>query len=66
MRVIVSRIVEKYGKPAPESIDEVVNILFTLLSFETFDTLAGSTQSIEEVSPFIQQLTRAALELDIH
>ena len=55
LHVIVLRCVEKYGKPAPETIDEIVNILFTLLSFETFDTLAGSTQSIEEVSPLVQQ-----------
>ncbi len=66
LHVIVLRCVEKYGKPAPEAQDEIVNILFTLLSFETFDTLAGSIQSIEEVSPLIQQLARVALELDIH
>ena len=65
LHVITLRCVEKYGKPASEALDEIVNILFTLLSFETFDTLAGSTQSIEEVLPLIQQLARAALELDI-
>jgi len=65
LHVIVLRCVEKYGKPAPEAFDEIVNILFTLLSFETFDTLAGSTQSIEEVSPLIQQLARSTLALDI-
>ena len=65
LRVIVLRLIEKYGKPAPEAIDEIVNILFTLLSFETFDTLAGSTRSIEEVSPLIQRLARAVLTLDI-
>ena len=64
LRVIVLRFVEKYGKPAPETIDETVNILFTLLSFETFDTLAGSTYSIEEISPVVQRLARAALGLD--
>jgi AcrR family transcriptional regulator len=63
LRVIVRRLVEKYGKPAPDAVDEIVNILFTLLSFETFDTLAGSTRSIEEVSPVVQRLARAALEL---
>jgi AcrR family transcriptional regulator len=64
LRVIVLRYVEKYGKPAPEVIDEIINILFTLLSFETFDTLAGPAQSIEEVSQLIQRLARAALGLD--
>ncbi|MGZ3609470.1 MAG: TetR/AcrR family transcriptional regulator [Ktedonobacteraceae bacterium] len=64
LHVIVLRSVEKYGKPVPEAIDEIVNILFTLLSFETFDTLAGSTRSIEEVVLLVQRLARAALELD--
>jgi hypothetical protein len=63
LRVIVLRIVEKHGKPAPETIGEIINILFTFLSFETFDTLAGSTLSIEDVLPLVQRLARAALEL---
>ena len=64
LRVIVQRLVEKYGTPAPEAIDEMVNILFTLLSFECFDTLAGPMRSIEEVSPVVQRLARAALGLN--
>jgi AcrR family transcriptional regulator len=64
LRVICQRLVEKYGKPAPEAVDEIVNILFTLLSFETFDTLAGPTRSIEEVTPVVQRLARAAPGLD--
>src|SRR5690242_9692828 len=61
LRVIVQRFVERYGKPAFEVFDDTVNILFTLLSFETFDTLAGSKHSIEEVVPLVQSLARAAL-----
>ena len=64
LRVILLRLVEKYGKPAPEAIDEIVNILFTLLSFETFDTLAGPTHSIEEVTPVVRRLARSALSAD--
>ena len=62
--VIMQRLVEKYGRPAPEAVDEMVNILFTLLSFENFDTLAGPMGSIEEVTPVVQRLARAALGLD--
>jgi len=64
LRVIIKRLVEKYGKPASEAFDETVNILFTLLSFETFDTLAGSTRNIEEISPVVQRLARVALGLE--
>src|SRR6266568_5507059 len=62
--VIMQRLAEKYGRPAPEAVDEMVNILFTLLSFENFDTLAGPMRSIEEVTPVVQRLARAALGLD--
>ncbi len=56
LRVIVGRLTEKYGRPLSEQSDEVVNILYTLLSFECFDTLAGSERNIEEVVPVVRQL----------
>ena len=64
LRVIVQRLVEKYGRPAPEAVDETVNVLYTLIGFECFDTLAGSTRSIEEVAPVVRQLAHAALGLN--
>jgi AcrR family transcriptional regulator len=64
LNVIVRRIVEKYGKPYAEAIDEMVNVLFTLLSFECFDTLAGPLREIEEATPVVQRLARAVLDLD--
>jgi hypothetical protein len=64
LNVIVRRIVENYGKPDVEAIDEMVNVLFTLLSFECFDTLAGPLREIEEVTSVVQRLARAVLDLD--
>ncbi len=52
------------GQPAPAATDEIVNILFTLLSFESFDTLAGPNRSIVEVAPVVQRLAHAALGLE--
>ncbi len=66
LRVIVGRLVEKYGCPASETFDETVNMLYTLLSFESFDTLAGPTCSIEEVAPVMRRLVYAALGLEAH
>jgi AcrR family transcriptional regulator len=63
LRVLVGRISEQHGRPAPESSDEVVNMLYTLISFESFDMLAGPTRSLEEVTPVVQRLARAALNL---
>ena len=59
LRVIVQRLSEKHGQPVPEAIDETVDVLYTLLSFESFDTLAGPTRSLEEVAPVVQRLARA-------
>jgi AcrR family transcriptional regulator len=60
-RVIVGRFVEKCGLLESESFDEVVRVLYTLLSFESFDTLAGPTRSIEEVAPVVFRLAQLAL-----
>src|SRR2546421_5234051 len=51
LRVIVPRLVEQHGRPAPDALDEAINVLFTLTGFECFDTLAGPTRSIQEVAP---------------
>jgi len=64
LRVIAGRLVEKYGRPAPEAFDEAVDVLYTLLSFESFDTLAGPTRSIEEVTLVVRRLAHAALGLN--
>ncbi len=63
IRVIVGRLVEKYGRPAPAAFDEMVDVLYTLIGFECFDTLAGSTRNLEEIAPVVQRLARSALGL---
>ncbi len=64
LRVIVGRLVEQHGQPAPAALDELVEVLYTLTSFETFDTLAGPARNIEQVTPLIRRLARAALRMD--
>lgn len=64
LRVLAGRIAEKYGHPALQTLDEVVNALYTLTSFEFFDTLAGSTQSIEEVVPVVRRLAHAVMGVE--
>ncbi len=64
LRVIVGRLVEQHGQPALAALDEVVDVLYTLTSFETFDMLAGPTRTIEEVTPVVRRLARAALRMD--
>ncbi len=62
LRVIVQRLVR--GQPEPSAFDEVVDVLYTLISYECFDILAGPTRSLEEVVPVMQRLARAALDLN--
>lgn len=64
LRVILGRLAEQYARLA-SSLDESVDMLYTLIGFECFDTLAGPTRSMEEVTPIIQRLASAALGLDI-
>jgi AcrR family transcriptional regulator len=63
-RVVLGRIHERYGRPPAESLDDAVALLTTLLSFETFDMLAGTTRSIEEVTPLVRQSVLAVLGLE--
>jgi AcrR family transcriptional regulator len=63
LRVVVGRLVARHGWPAPDAVDEAVDLLHTATSFETFDTLAGSARSPEDVVPVVQRLTRAILDL---
>jgi AcrR family transcriptional regulator len=63
VRVIMQRFVEKQRLSSTMSLDEIVDALFTLLSFETFDTLAGPTRSLEEVVPTMQRLAHTMLGL---
>lgn len=64
LRVIMQRVVERHARPSPETMDEAVDLLYTLTSFETFDTLAGTQRTPQEVTPQVQRLARAALDLD--
>ncbi len=62
-RVIVGRLAERYGRPIAEALDDTVDVLHTLTGFETFDTLAGAARSLETVTPLVQRLARAAIDL---
>lgn len=61
LRVLVTRINEQHGRPSQEAIDEVVAMLYTLISFESFDMLAGPERRLEEVVPLVRRLARAAI-----
>ena len=64
LEVLVRRLAGKYARPVKAALDEMVDVLYTLISFECFDTLAGPTRSFEEVAPVVQRCAWAVLGLD--
>ncbi len=62
-RAVVQRLSERYGRPARDQRAQAEELLHTLTSFETFDTLAGPRGSLTKVAPAIVELARAALGL---
>jgi AcrR family transcriptional regulator len=64
LRVIVGRLQKKYELSSKLSLDEIIEIVHTLTAFETFDALAGTRHSPEEVVPTVQKLILEVLELD--
>jgi len=56
---LVRRVTPAYTSPLPAA--ELVNVLFVLLSFQTFDALAGPERTPRDVIPLVQQLVRLAI-----
>ena len=52
---------ERHGRPPPEGFDQAVEVLWAVISFETFHALAGPDRGFEEVAPQVTRLARAAL-----
>lgn len=61
--VIVGRLAETLGRPAPADAEAAVDTLFALTSFAVFDTLAGPSRTPEDATPIVQRLARAVVGL---
>ena len=53
---LVRRVAKERKLPMPK--DEVINVLFVVMSFDTFDALAGPDRSPEAVIPVVRRLVR--------
>jgi len=62
LRVVVGRLAAAHDKPSADAREEVIDLLHTLTSFETYDNLAGTTRSPDEVAALVCRLAQAALE----
>jgi AcrR family transcriptional regulator len=63
LTVLVGRL-PGWGDAPAAARDTAINTLFTLLSFEVFDMLAGPEREPEAVVPELRRLARAALTLE--
>jgi AcrR family transcriptional regulator len=63
LRALVARIAEKHGRPSPQALDEAVDVLDALTSFETFDALAGAARTPEDVATMLIRSAHAVLGL---
>jgi len=61
LQILVDRIAKQSNATSPLDGATVVQVLHTLTSFETFDSLAGATQEPTEVVPLVVELAEAAL-----
>jgi len=61
LRVLVQRMAQQPSGIAPDARDAMVDLLYTLTSFETFDTLAGPTRTCADVTHIVQDLARAVV-----
>jgi AcrR family transcriptional regulator len=64
LTVVVGRLRERYGRPPAETLEQTIDVLFTLTSFETFDALAGSAKTPADVTPVVLRLARGVLGLE--
>jgi len=65
LRVIVGRVRERYDRPTAGVLDETIDLLFALTSFQTFDLLAGPKRTPAQVAPIVVRVARTILGLPV-
>jgi AcrR family transcriptional regulator len=63
LRAIVGGVAEKHGRPPAQVMEEIVDVLHVLTSFETFDALSGPARTPEDVATMLIRSARAVLGL---
>jgi len=65
LRRVLDRLSEAAGHPPADRIEEFVNVIHALTSFETFDALAGETGRPKDVVPLVNQLVNSVLDRNL-
>jgi AcrR family transcriptional regulator len=61
LTVLVQRIAEERGLPKSASVEDVVDVLFAITSFETYDVLLRGKRRPEDVARLVQRLALAVV-----
>jgi AcrR family transcriptional regulator len=61
LRVLLGRLAKQTGRPKLKEMDDAIDLLYTLTAFHTYDSLAGPTRSIEQVTKMVQRLAREVI-----
>jgi len=64
-RKIVSMLSARYGIPASENIEDATRVLYSLTSFEFFDSMAGTNRTPEQIAPLVIRLASAFLGISL-
>ena len=65
LRTIVSRLSgRRRGKPAAGEAETLVDVLYAIIAFETYDTIAGPKRTLEQVAPVVHELALKALGVE--
>jgi AcrR family transcriptional regulator len=61
VRVLLERLANQTGRPKPKRMNDAADLLYMLTSFSTYDTLATSKRSTQQVAELVQRLARQTL-----
>jgi AcrR family transcriptional regulator len=62
LRVLLERLAKQSGRPQPKEFDDILDQLYMLTSFHTYDSLATPKRSTEKVARMVQRLARGLVE----
>jgi AcrR family transcriptional regulator len=61
LQVLLGRLAKQTGRPKPRDMNDMIDLLYTLTDFPIYDSLAGRSRKLEQVTKMVQRLVRRAL-----
>jgi AcrR family transcriptional regulator len=58
LQVLVGRLAKEAGRPKPQNLDDVVDLIYAITDFGVYDSLAIPSRSVEQVTQMLQRSAR--------